>query len=242
LFFFAVFYSYRCRTAPLNAGKAAAFDIVDIRLKQAKTVSAVFFKRRNSGIPKNWNKQHTERPHTMTIRRILILLAIVGALFLGVQSRATSVTLGWNPSPSSGVSGYFIYYGTSSGNYTLQVPVYGSTNLTINGLTSGQTYYFAATSFDSNYNQSAYTPEISLIAGSVAPTATGGVLSALAKLPAGQFGFALSGSTGAKYIVQASTDLVHWVALQTNVAPFNFVDSNAAQFPRRFYRTLYSSN
>ncbi len=184
----------------------------------------------------------------MTIRRILLLLAIAGALLLGAHTRAASaasVKLGWNPSPSTGVAGYFIFYGTSSGNYSYQVPVYGATNLTINGLTSGQTYYFAATSFNTNYTQSAYSPEITVTAGSVVSApGTGGVLSALAtKLPAGQFGFALSGGTaGAQYIVQASTDLIHWVALQTNVAPFNFVDSNAAQFPRRFYRTIYTSN
>ena len=224
---------------------AAAFDIVEIRLKQAKAVSAAFFKRRNSGIPKNQNKQNIERPHTMTMRRIRILLAIAGALLLGVETKAVSVTLGWNPSPSSGVAGYFIYYGTSSSNLTNSwaVPVQGSgtTNVTINGLTSGQTYYFAAASFDSNYNQSTLSSAISLTAGAVAQ-ATGGVLNALTGLPVGQFGFAFSGSSGAKYIVQASTDLIHWAALQTNSGSFNFVDSNAAQFPRRFYRTVYTSN
>ena len=161
---------------------------------------------------------------------------------MGVQTKAatSTVTLGWNPSPSTGVAGYFIYYGTSSGNYSFQVPVYGATNLTLN-LTTGQTYYFAATAFDSNFNQSAFTPEISVTAGSVVAT-TGGVLSALKGLPAGQFGFSFGGSSGTQYIVQASTDLIHWMALQTNTGTFNFTDSAAAQFPRRFYRTVYTSN
>jgi hypothetical protein len=55
----------------------------------------------------------------------------------------------------------------------------------------------------------------------------------------GQYAFAVAGATGHKYTVQASTDLVNWVTLQTNTAPFAFVDTNAAQFNRRFYRSIY---
>ena len=47
--------------------------------------------------------------------------------------------------------------------------------------------------------------------------------------------------SGPIWYVQASTDLVHWVALNTNVAPSNImflVDSNAANFPARFYRAI----
>jgi hypothetical protein len=38
--------------------------------------------------------------------------------------------------------------------------------------------------------------------------------------------------------VQASTTLVDWEAVQTNVAPFTFVDSKASQFNQRFYRVF----
>jgi hypothetical protein len=167
-----------------------------------------------------------------------------GALLLGVAAHAQSyaiVALAWNPSPSSDVAGYDIYYGTSSGNYTMEVPVSPSsvTNLTIYGLTSGQTYYFAATAFDGEGNQGPFSPEISMTAGSSsAPQGAAGTLSTVAKLPAGQFGFTMAGTTDAQYLVQASTDLVHWVTLQTNSAPFTFVDSNASHFNRRFYRTV----
>jgi hypothetical protein len=39
-------------------------------------------------------------------------------------------------------------------------------------------------------------------------------------------------------MVQASTDLVSWLPLQTNPAPFLFVDTNAAGYRCRFYRTM----
>lgn len=180
------------------------------------------------------------------MRGTLILLAIAVALLLGTgtkcMAQGNTVTLGWNPSPSAGVTGYYIYYGTTTNiNNMTPIPV-GSTatNITIGGLVNGQTYYFTAESHDASYNTSSPSPEVSLVAGAVAQVA--GMLRAVTGLSGGHFGFTLSGATGAKYVVQASTDLIHWVALQTNTAPFQFVDSNAAGFSHRFYRTFYLSN
>ena len=55
----------------------------------------------------------------------------------------------------------------------------------------------------------------------------------------GSFSFGVAGVTGYNYAVQASTDFVHWTAIQTNTAPFNFTDTNSSQFGKRFYRTVY---
>jgi hypothetical protein len=60
-----------------------------------------------------------------------------------------------------------------------------------------------------------------------------------AYLTNGQFRFGLAGVPGYTYVIQASTNLVQWRSLQTNHSPFNFVDPNASQFPRRFYRGAY---
>jgi hypothetical protein len=50
----------------------------------------------------------------------------------------------------------------------------------------------------------------------------------------------LSGTAGTTYVIQASTDFVHWTAISTNIADANgavsLVDSNAAAYPSRFYR------
>ncbi len=54
-----------------------------------------------------------------------------------------------------------------------------------------------------------------------------------------QLGFA--GATGSNYVLQASTNLVNWVPLSTNVAStnlFNLFDPGATNFPYRFYRVL----
>ena len=52
----------------------------------------------------------------------------------------------------------------------------------------------------------------------------------------GNVSFTASGS--GLLIVQVSTNLVDWVSLLTNTAPFSFTDTNAVNtYPRRFYRT-----
>ena len=55
----------------------------------------------------------------------------------------------------------------------------------------------------------------------------------------GQFSFTVSGIAGQRYVVQASTNLLNWIPLQTNTLPFLFTDKNAAGFKQRYYRALY---
>jgi uncharacterized repeat protein (TIGR03803 family) len=65
-----------------------------------------------------------------------------------------------------------------------------------------------------------------------------GAVSSFAFSAGGQFQFTASGLAGYRYVVQASTNLTDWAPLQTNPAPFQFVDAAAADYPRRFYRTV----
>ncbi len=82
----------------------------------------------------------------------LVLLLVV-ALFSLVPGReaelsvrpgaqADSVTLAWDASPSEGVTGYVVEYGTSAGNYTQTYPVANVTQETVGQLQPGVTYYF----------------------------------------------------------------------------------------------------
>jgi uncharacterized repeat protein (TIGR03806 family) len=55
------------------------------------------------------------------------------------------------------------------------------------------------------------------------------------------FQLQLFGSAGKTYVFQASTNLVDWSSLNTNVAPgdtFNFIDPSASNYPFRFYRAI----
>jgi hypothetical protein len=51
----------------------------------------------------------------------------------------------------------------------------------------------------------------------------------------GGFSFQVTGVVGGTYVVQATSDLVNWTAIQTNTAPFTCQDSTAG-VPQRFYR------
>jgi hypothetical protein len=72
----------------------------------------------------------------------------------------------------------------------------------------------------------------------VVPPAAAAILGATTYTNAA-YTFAVAGAAGYKYTVQASTDLVNWITLQTNIAPFVFVDTNAGEFNQRFYRSVY---
>lgn len=79
----------------------------------------------------------------------LILSLFLVSLFQ-IGTRAQTVPLAWNPSTSSGVNGYEIAYGTSSGVYTSFVDAGNSTNYTVTGLNLGTVYYFAVAAYSTN--------------------------------------------------------------------------------------------
>jgi hypothetical protein len=263
------------------------------------------------------------------IKCVLSVVFLLGSAMCFIPSQAwgqISITLGWQASSDPTIAGYNVYYGTVSQQYTNEIPVGDANSVTINGLVPGVTYYFAATSYNSQNQQSAFTPEISytvpqqvvsqppiltgmlstnaamegqnlifavgatgsgplsyqwMFNNSPLPSATSSILVltnvstsqagvynvvvsdstgstnspnvnlavyptsvptvAPAHAAKGQYALNVSGVANYEYVVQASTNLVNWVSIATNVSPFTFVDSNASQFPRRFYRSSYTA-
>jgi len=130
---------------------------------------------------------------------------------------------------------------TASGKGTLKYQwKYNGTNvtggtsatLTVKSCTAKQAGLYSVTVANSG-GSAASAPAALVIADSPAATLTSAVQAN------GQFAFNVEGVTGYKYAVQASTDLVHWTAVQTNAAPFTFTDPNASQVAHQFYRTAY---
>jgi hypothetical protein len=154
-----------------------------------------------------------------------------------------SVTLAWDANRDPQIAGYRIYFGLESQNYTDMVDVGNVTSATINLPLDNSLYYFAATTYDAAGEESDYSNETVFDTSAIVATTPDPNAATLTALTSskGQFGFSVSGAVGTEYIVQASTDLVKWVSLQTNAAPFVFVDTNAAKFNQRFYRTMLAS-
>ena len=73
---------------------------------------------------------------------------------------AANVTLAWDSNPEPNLAGYKIHYGSQSRSYTSSIDVGKQTSYTLTGLADGQTYYFAATAYDTAGNQSNYSAEV----------------------------------------------------------------------------------
>lgn len=74
---------------------------------------------------------------------------------------SSSVILAWDANPEPDIAGYRIYSSTVSGNYNATNDVGNVTTTTLSGLTTGMTYYFAATAYNTSGLESDYSNEIS---------------------------------------------------------------------------------
>ena len=84
------------------------------------------------------------RPRIFT----LTVLAIISIFLLTAPlCRAAEVTLAWDPNPEPSITGYRVYYGTSSYYYSNVIDVGNRTDCTITGLLPGVTYYISATAY-----------------------------------------------------------------------------------------------
>jgi hypothetical protein len=81
-------------------------------------------------------------------------------LLLAQNAFAAPVTLAWNAVSTPGVDGYVLYYGDTSGNYSMSMDVGNYTTAAISGLEAGRTYYFAVTVYDMYDNESLYSNEV----------------------------------------------------------------------------------
>ena len=145
----------------------------------------------------------------------------------GIALASNGVTVG-----SATVSGYNVTW--NLGN--LPINTGGTMNLSFY-LSADGVYTNSATvdAFTGDPNPDDNTiVSVANVAASVPPSLTG-------ILPAGSSGhftFAVGGTPGTTVVIQASTNLVNWVPIYTNVAPFEFTDLNTTNVPDRFYRAV----
>jgi hypothetical protein len=147
-----------------------------------------------------------------------------------------SVALGWVASPSTDVTGYRVYYGTASGNYTASISLGTVTAATVPGLAAGVTYFFAVTAFNASGLESDLSNQMSFQPG-LQGTSIGSAAN-------GEMVLTMKGLIGQQYDIEASQDLKTWaiiskVTLGSN-GSMEFSDPDAADFPERFYRIRVS--
>jgi len=89
---------------------------------------------------------------------LIILFSLFLSCFLSAAVYSAEVTLSWAKPADSRVAGYNVYCTISGTNFTTtpdqRINSADQTNCIISGLIAGETYHFAASSFDSNGSES----------------------------------------------------------------------------------------
>ena len=97
------------------------------------------------------------------------VLITAGALFwITPAARPQNVTLAWDPSLGN-IAGYFLYSGTASGSYSQKVPVGNATMAIVSNLSTGQTYFFAVTAYNSDGLESGYSNQVEYTVSAATP-------------------------------------------------------------------------
>ena len=84
------------------------------------------------------------------------------------------IRLAWNPVIDPDITGYMVYYGTSSGDYDVTLDVGNWTSVTIEDLEDGEAYYFSVTAYDLGDNESGYSNEVCINCASQGATNSSG--------------------------------------------------------------------
>jgi len=97
-------------------------------------------------------------------KKILFLMIVTFFIFFtSLTCYSADANLQWDT--SSGATGYRLYYGTSSGNYSDTVDVGGTTGYTLTGLDEKLTYYLVVRAYDSD-GESGNSNELVIVATS----------------------------------------------------------------------------
>src|SRR5687768_2832591 len=102
-----------------------------------------------------------ERISKMPSRAWVLIAGIALALHCPTANAAgATVTLAWDPSAESSVSGYKVHYGLNSRTYPFVVDTGHATTQVISNLQDGITYYFAVTAYNVAGQESDFSAEI----------------------------------------------------------------------------------
>ncbi|MEY4917031.1 MAG: hypothetical protein RL616_944 [Verrucomicrobiota bacterium] len=191
---------------------------------------------KNSPRPATILRRSTRTATRSRVLGIILLSALLhraGSAHGAVIAGPYGAVVNWNRSPDPKVTGYRIYYGTSSGHYLISYPTGNLTSNTVAGLTAGVTYFFAVTAYGTNGIESPFSEEINFVPGQP--------LVQLLAAPNHEFALTVDGLIAHSYDIEATQDFKTWTVIGNvttgAVGSTSFTDTNAALFTRRFYRT-----
>jgi hypothetical protein len=164
---------------------------------------------------------------------------------LSVTVTSQGIALRWNPSSDIALQGYHVYRGsTSNGPFTRLTgdrPIAEST-LADDPPPGIAAYMVRAIKLETSTSGTYQNASQGIFASTrvAARTNATPVNFSNAQLINGNFQISVTGQAGQQFAVEVSTNFVTWSSIFTNVLKtpvFEFSDTNARQFSRRFYRS-----
>lgn len=102
------------------------------------------------------------------MKKKLFLMILIFVLGFFVVSFAAEITFKWDPNSEPDLAGYKIYWGTATRDYSKNVDVGNVVSYTLKDLPDG-VFYFAATAYDNDGNESDFSDEISQTIDTISP-------------------------------------------------------------------------
>jgi type IV pilus assembly protein PilY1 len=100
---------------------------------------------------------------------IIVIIASILIFTFSQSASAAQIRLAWNANTESDLSGYKVYYGTTSKSYIKSIDIGNEINYTLTALTSGQTYFIVVTAYDNLYYESGFSLEVNGVAVGIEP-------------------------------------------------------------------------
>lgn len=93
--------------------------------------------------------------------KILYFIAcLLISTFITIAGTARPLTLAWDSSPDTNVTGYKVYLGPASRTYSTNINVHAVQLTTVSNLATGQPYYFTVTAYNAAGLESDFANEI----------------------------------------------------------------------------------
>jgi len=155
---------------------------------------------------------------------LLPSLVAAGLPLTSFAGAAISANLSWTASSDPNVTGYNIYYGNTSHQYTNSVSVGNVTSVNVPNLTTGTTYFFAAKAHDAAGNQSDFSNEAAFTGVTVTP----GTYVQLSTMPtnstADQLSFSLASGAPAGASIDPTNGTFYWNPDNTHASTTNVIN------------------
>ena len=152
-------------------------------------------------------------------------LPVLAAAALPLSATASvSANLSWTASSDPNVTGYTIYYGGDSHQYTGFVPVGNATNAVIPNLLEGTTYFFAAKAHDSQGNESEFSNEAAFAGFYATPDSSLWLQPLTNTLNGDPLLFSLDASAPANASIDPTNGIIYWTPGRALASTTNYIN------------------